>query len=69
VEAARRRAEKEVAEKVERARKEALSGAPPEDGADGSGESADSAAQGADQAPAGEPAGTRYVRGRRLRTF
>jgi hypothetical protein len=57
-----------VQEKVERARTEALTGGTPEEGEqpgpDGDGESAEIT-----EAAPGEPAGTRYVRGRRLRTY
>ncbi len=62
VEEARRRAEREVNEKVERARSDALSGAVPDDD-DGR------SAVTPEEAPPVEQAGTRYVGGRRLRTF
>ncbi|MET0557082.1 MAG: hypothetical protein ABW065_00205, partial [Solirubrobacterales bacterium] len=60
VEEARRRAEQEVNEKVERARSDALSGAVSDE---------EAAPATPDAAPPGEQAGTRYVGGRRLRTF
>jgi hypothetical protein len=68
VEAARRRAEQQVQEQLDRVRREALSGALPDEpnpeaAEEGSGQRIP------DEAPAGEPAGTRYVGGRRLRTF
>jgi hypothetical protein len=70
VEAARRRAEQEVQEKVERARTEALTGAVPDEAGESDGEPGEAAVQPiSDGAPAGEPAGTRYVGGRRLRTY
>ena len=62
VEEARRRAEREVNEKVERARSAALSGAVTDD------DEGKPPATPAQVAP-GEQAGTRYVGGRRLRTF
>ncbi|HEX6587246.1 MAG TPA: hypothetical protein VF052_10895, partial [Solirubrobacterales bacterium] len=69
VEAARRRAEREVQEKVERARQEALSGAVPEEPETGSGGGEPRPQRVPEEAPPREPAGTRYVGGRRLRTF
>jgi hypothetical protein len=69
VEAARRRAEQEVQEKVERARTEALTGAAPDEGQDPEDEPVEEIpGRLTDPAP-GEPAGTRYVGGRRLRTY
>jgi hypothetical protein len=62
VEAARRRAEEEVAAKVDRARSDALAGAVPD-------ESPDELEATPGEAAEGEPRGTRYVGGRRLRTF
>ena len=62
VEEARRRAEQEVNAKVERARSDALSGAVT-DGGD------EKTAPTPAETPPGEQAGTRYVGGRRLRTF
>jgi len=61
VEAARRRAEQEVNEKVERARSDAL----------GRSEEIDdeTVVQLPEPAAPGDPSGTRYVGGRRLRTF
>jgi hypothetical protein len=70
VEAARRRAEQQVQEKVERARNEALTGAVPDDPEESDGEAAEQVAQRMpDGTPPSEPAGTRYVGGRRLRTY
>ena len=63
VDAARRRAEQEVAERVDRARREALSGTSLD------AEPGEEPARVSDEAPPGEPGGTRYVGGRRLRTF
>ena len=67
VEAARRRAEQQVQEKVDQVRREALSGALPDEpkpeNEEGPGDRI------AEESPAGEPAGTRYVGGRRLSTF
>jgi hypothetical protein len=68
VEAARRRAETEVQEKVERARQDALSGSLPDESPEEEGGNSDEPGRLVDPAP-GEPAGTRYVGGRRLRTF
>ena len=62
VEEARRRAEQEVSAKVERVRSDALSGAVT-DGGD------EKTAPTPAETPPGEQAGTRYVGGRRLRTF
>ena len=67
VEAARRRAEREIQEKVERARGEALTGEVSDEAEDSSAEPPEPARL-PEPVPA-EPAGTRYVGGRRLRTF
>jgi hypothetical protein len=70
VEAARRRAEQEVQEKVERARTEALTGSVPDEPAEPDGVAGEPARQATPEAaPPGEPAGTRYAGGRRLRTY
>ncbi|MDX6607928.1 MAG: hypothetical protein QOD14_2468, partial [Solirubrobacterales bacterium] len=68
VEAARRRAELEVQEKVDRARTEALTGGVQDEAEDSAGEQ-EQPGRLSEEAPPGEPAGTRYVGGRRLRTF
>jgi hypothetical protein len=68
--AARRRAEQEVQEKVERAREEALAGGAAEEPEGSPEESGGGTVQPlAPKAAAAEPARTRYVGGRRLRTF
>ena len=70
VEAARRRAEQEVQEKVERARSDALAGTAEEpEGAEGGDEEPAPDEEAPHRAPAEEPAGIRYVAGRRIRTF
>jgi hypothetical protein len=74
VEVARRRAEQEVQEKVERARSEALTGAVSDESGDSSDEPGAPSQPArprrfAQASPPGEPAGTRYVGGRRLRTY
>jgi len=70
VDAARRRAEAEVQEKVDRARSEALTGAVSDDYESTPDEPGEPGRQRIpDEAPPGEPAGTRYVGGRRLRTY
>ena len=69
VEAARRRAEHDIQEKVERARHEALTGSVPEEPGDSPDASPVPIRQRLPETPPGEPAGTRYVGGRRLRTY
>ena len=70
VEAARRRAEQEVQEKMERARTEALSGAIPDEPAEPDGQADQpTPPRIGDAAAPREPGGTQYAGGRRLRTY
>ena len=69
VEAARRRAEREVQDKVDEARRAALSGSLADEDEEPGGNSDEAVPGQLADPPPGEPAGTRYVGGRRLRTF